>query len=144
MDMILREGFPSYRHWSDEGITTMAETWNRTNSDNHHMFSDVCRWFIRYVAGLGKMDFQRRTITFIPDFVSPLDYAEASTESGAGKFSCRWERRPGGFDFTCLVPGDFSVTLAPAGPGRAVEAAGEKAEADGHIRRDFFIKAPGT
>jgi alpha-L-rhamnosidase len=144
MDIILREGFPSYRHWIDEGITTMAESWNRTSSDNHHMFSDVCRWFIRYVAGLGKADFQRRCIRFIPDFVSPLNHAEASTESGAGKFFCRWERRSGGFSVTCLSPGDFSVTLTPAGPERVVEVLAEKAEPDGHVRRSFFIKAPGT
>jgi alpha-L-rhamnosidase len=145
MDMILREGFPSYRHWIDEGITTMAESWNRSCSDNHHMFSDVCRWFIRYVAGLGKADFQRRTITFIPDFLSPLNHAEASTGSAAGKFSCRWERRPGGFSFSCVSPGDFSVTLAPMGPDRVIEALEEKTGEDGSIsiERSFFIKDPG-
>jgi alpha-L-rhamnosidase len=144
MDMILREGFPSYRHWIDMGITTMAETWNRTSSDNHHMFSDVCRWFIRYVAGLGKVDFQGRTITFIPDFLSPLEHAEASAGSDAGEFSCRWERRPGAYNFTCLTPEDFSVTLAPAGPGWIVEALEEKAEAEGRIRRSFSIKDPAA
>ena len=121
----------------------MAETWNRTASDNHHMFSDVCRWFVRYVAGLDRADFPHRTMRFIPDFVSPLDYAGASTESGAGKFSCRWERRPGGFDFTCLVPGDFSVTLAPAGPGRVVEAAGEKPKRTVMSGGIFSSRPPG-
>jgi alpha-L-rhamnosidase len=140
LDMILREGFPSYRHWIDTGITTMAECWDRSESDNHHMFSDVCRWFIRYVAGLDKADFYRRAITFIPDFLSPLDYAEASTESGAGKFSCRWERRPNGFSFTCLSPGDFSVALAPAGQGWIVDTPETKAAHDGHIRRNFFVR----
>jgi alpha-L-rhamnosidase len=138
LDMILREGFPSYRHWIDSGITTMAESWNRGSSDNHHMFSDVCRWFVRFVAGLDKADFRGRTITFRPDFPVPLNHAEASTGSDAGNFSCRWERRPGGFDFTCLAPEDFSVTLAPA--GRIITAPEEKAGPDGYIRRNYFIK----
>jgi alpha-L-rhamnosidase len=142
LDIILREGFPSYRHWIDMGITTMAETWDRTASDNHHMFSDVCRWFVRYVAGLDQADFYRRTITFIPDFLSPLNHAGASTESGAGGFSCRWERQSGGFSVTCVSPGDFSVTLAPAGQGWIIEAPEEKPGKDGHIRRDFFVKSP--
>jgi alpha-L-rhamnosidase len=140
LDMILREGFPGYRHWIDTGITTMAECWDRSDSDNHHMFSDVCRWFIRYVAGLGKADFCRRTITFTPDFLLPLDHAEASTESGAGGFSCRWERRPGGFSFTCVSPGNFPVTLAPAGQGWIIDAPPEEAAHDGHIRRNFFVR----
>ncbi|GHT96141.1 hypothetical protein FACS1894141_5970 [Spirochaetia bacterium] len=67
LDIILKEGYPSYRHWLDTGATTMSESWNRTASDNHHMFSDVCRWFYRYIAGLGRPDFQNRTITFTPE-----------------------------------------------------------------------------
>ncbi|MDR3147200.1 MAG: glycoside hydrolase family 78 protein, partial [Treponema sp.] len=110
MDLILREGFPSYRHWLDDGATTFSETWNRDSSDNHHMFSDVCRWFIRYVAGLHTVDFDHRVVTFTPDFLSPLDHAEASTGTPAGKFSCRWERRPNGYNFTCLTPVDFTAT----------------------------------
>jgi alpha-L-rhamnosidase len=137
MDMILRDGFPSYRHWLDDGATTMPETWNRDSSDNHHMFSDVCRWFIRYVAGLGRVDFESRVVMFVPDFPSQLNHAEASL--GAGKFSCRWERRPGGFSFTCLVPADFSVNLVRR--GRDIELLKEKADADG-TRREFFIKDP--
>ncbi|MDR2617650.1 MAG: glycoside hydrolase family 78 protein [Treponema sp.] len=142
MDIILHEGFPSYRHWIDMGITTMAESWNRTSSDNHHMFSDVCRWFVRYVAGLGKADFCGRTITFSPDFPVQLNSAGASTESAAGEFSCSWERQPGGVRFTCLAPADFSVALAPGEPGRVIETLGEKTVKDGHIQRDFFIKEP--
>jgi alpha-L-rhamnosidase len=141
MDMILREGFPSYRHWLDGGATTLAESWNRDSSDNHHMFSDVCRWFIRYVAGLNKVDFGRRTITFSPDFPSQLDHAEASTGLFPEQFFCHWRREAGGFSFTCLVPRDFSVTLAPVGQGWLIEALGEKPDAN-DIRRDFFIKTP--
>jgi alpha-L-rhamnosidase len=140
MNMILREGFPSYRHWLDDGATTMAESWMRDSSDNHHMFSDVCRWFIRYVAGLGKVDFAARTVTFMPDFPSQLDSAEASTGPEPGQFFCGWRQNAEGFSFTCLVPEDFSVVLAPAGRGWHIEALEEKHEAGG-LRRNFFIKA---
>jgi alpha-L-rhamnosidase len=141
MDLILRDGFPSYRHWLDDGATTMSETWDRNSSDNHHMFSDVCRWFIRYVAGLASVDFERRTVMFSPDFPSPLTRAEASAETPQGTFSCRWEQRPGGYGCTCLVPGDFSVSVVPAGQGRLVETLEEKIE-EGGVRRNFFIKEP--
>ncbi|MDR1024544.1 MAG: glycoside hydrolase family 78 protein [Treponema sp.] len=139
LDIILKEGFPSYRHWIDDGITTLAETWDRSSSDNHHMFSDVCRWFIRFVAGLDRADFYNRTIVFRPDFPLPLNHAEASTGSGAGNFSCRWERRPNGFIFTCTAPEDFSVTLAPAGQGWNITPPEEEAGQDGHIRRKYVI-----
>jgi alpha-L-rhamnosidase len=116
LDMILREGGPSYRHWIDTGATAMAETWSRSASDNHHMFSDVCRWFFRYIAGLGKPDFRKAVIVFTPDFPAPLTHAEASVETPAGKFSCRWKREEGAIRFTCAVPSSFTAFLAsPAG-----------------------------
>ncbi|MDR2375574.1 MAG: family 78 glycoside hydrolase catalytic domain [Treponema sp.] len=141
MDLILRKGFPSYRHWLDDGATTMAESWNRDSSDNHHMFSDVCRWFIRYVAGLNKVDFVTRTITFTPDFPSQLNHAGVSTGLEPGQFFCYWEREAGGFSFTCLVPKDFSVILVPLRQGRHIEDLEEKPDASG-LRRNFFIKDP--
>lgn len=115
LDMILREGYPSYRHWLDTGATTMAENWNRTASDNHHMFSDVIRWFFRFTAGLGKPDFGKSSIVFTPDFLSPLTHAEAYTETPAGKFACRWERlekEAGKIRFTCTVPSTFTAFLS--------------------------------
>jgi alpha-L-rhamnosidase len=116
LDLILREGFPSYRHWLDTGATTMSETWNRGASDNHHMFSDVCRWFFRYVAGLGKPDFKKASIVFTPDFPAPLTHAEAYTETPAGKFSCAWKKEGGTIRVTCAAPAPFTVLLAsPAG-----------------------------
>jgi hypothetical protein len=99
----------------------MAETWNRTASDNHHMFSDVCRWFFRYVAGFAAPDFQNRFMVFTPDFLSPLTFAQAHTETPAGEFFCRWDRKAGGIHFTCRVPSDFSVDIrSPGGDELAV------------------------
>jgi alpha-L-rhamnosidase len=115
LDMILREGFPSYRHWLDTGATTMAESWGRLASDNHHMFSDVCRWFVRFVAGLGAPDFYHHTIVFTPDFLPSLTFAEAFTEIPAGKLGCRWERLEQDIRFTCTVPEGFSINVSPLG-----------------------------
>jgi alpha-L-rhamnosidase len=140
MDMILRKGFPSYRHWLDEGATTLAESWDRGSSDNHHMFSDVCRWFMRYVAGLTKVNFAAKTITFCPDFLPQLNHAEASTGLEPERFSCHWKREPEGFSFTCLAPKDFSIILAPVGQGWRISAQRMIPEAGGE-RRDFFIQA---
>ncbi|MDR1948700.1 MAG: glycoside hydrolase family 78 protein [Spirochaetaceae bacterium] len=138
MDIILRKGFPGYCHWIDEGATTMAEKWSRISSDNHHMFSDVCRWFYRYVAGLGKPDFHNCVITFTPDFPAPLTRAEAFTESAAGKFSCRWEKQAGDVVFTCTVPRNFSVKLLPSGYGLPVEASKEVRTGDS-LTVNFFL-----
>lgn len=44
---------PSYAYWINQGLTTFCENWNaKNNSLNHHMFSEVDRWFYRYIGGI--------------------------------------------------------------------------------------------
>lgn len=50
--MIMNETYPSYWYWVKNGLTTMAEDWDMTRSQNHQMFCEVDHWFYRYVGGI--------------------------------------------------------------------------------------------
>lgn len=110
-DMLLYDGFPSYRHWADMGCTALPERWDMTASLNHHMFSDVCRFYMRRVAGLGLPDFKKKAVTFTPDFPQPLSWAEAWTDTPEGKFACRWAREGDGIRFCCFAPEGYRLSL---------------------------------
>ena len=89
-DILLQDGFPSYRHWVNMGVTALPEHWDGTASHNHHMFSDVCRFFVQCIAGLGIPNFAKKEITFTPDFPRQLTWADAKTLTPDGEFACRW------------------------------------------------------
>lgn len=50
--MITNPEYPSYAYWINQGMTTLCENWNKTGSQNHHMYSEVDHWFYRYVGGI--------------------------------------------------------------------------------------------
>ncbi len=52
-DAVTSPECPSYAYWINQGLTTFCENWNaKNNSLNHHMFSEVDRWFYRYIGGI--------------------------------------------------------------------------------------------
>ena len=50
--MVTNPTFPSYAYWILQGHTTLCESWNMSQSCNHHMFSEVDHWLYRYVGGI--------------------------------------------------------------------------------------------
>ena len=43
---------PSYAYWILNGMTTLCENWDMSDSCNHHMFSEVDMWFYKYIGGI--------------------------------------------------------------------------------------------
>lgn len=52
----VNETYPSYAYWVRCGLTTLAEDWDMSQSQNHQMFSEVDHWLYRYVGGIRHTD----------------------------------------------------------------------------------------
>lgn len=65
LHLMTQSGKMSYKHWIDQGMTTLGENMYETYpgsifrkdggrilSQNHHMFGAISGWFYRYIAGL--------------------------------------------------------------------------------------------
>ncbi len=95
--MITHEGYPSYTHLIDLGVTAMPEHFlpdgDLTKSFNHHFFGDVARWLIFSVAGLKVIS--EHEVEICPDLHTALSYANASYRLPQGEVSVEWERREG-------------------------------------------------
>ena len=56
LKMLCNPTYPSVKHWIDSGATTLWECWNGKGSHNHHMFSSVSAFLIKYVGGISASD----------------------------------------------------------------------------------------
>ena len=92
LEMMTKDGFPSYKYWLDHGATSLWEGFNelyensifrkdgaRVLSLNHHFWGDISAWFYRYILG----------ININPNFdncnefeVSPVLLSEIETAKG--------------------------------------------------------------
>jgi alpha-L-rhamnosidase len=110
------------------GLTTLPESWDAKpgtgNSMNHFMLGHLVEWHFAYVAGIrqqaGSVGWRKILIAPNP---GPLDYAEASFDSPAGRVSSRWLRANGVFEMTVNIPPDVAaLAVLPDGTQHALAA----------------------
>lgn len=95
MRIIAADGFPSYRQWLDRGATALWEKWDREESKNHQMYSDVLSWMVKTLGGIGP-DEQKPTFDQIevrPWFTESLDFVRAHYDAPKGRVSVAWNRQ---------------------------------------------------
>lgn len=107
--------FPSWGLWIEQGATTLWEQWNGEASQNHHMFSSICDWFYKFVAGIQPDEASPgfSHILFRPHIAGGLTGARASHESCYGKATIEWAIKDETCNITVEVPAGCSATLIP-------------------------------
>ena len=104
--MIMKNDFPSYAYYINQGMTSLPEIFRKNVSDcksqNHHFFGDVNHWFMRHVVGINvnPTGDDANNIVVKPNFVSDLTFAEGSYEAPAGKIYVKWEKKGENVDVT--------------------------------------------
>jgi len=111
--------YPSWGWWIVNGATTLYENWDinapRDISQNHMMFGEIGAWFFKGLGGI-KVDEQRpgfKHILLKPNFVSGLNFFEATHESPYGRISSSWKRTEKGVEYNVIVPANSTATLKP-------------------------------
>lgn len=74
---VTNESFPSYAYWINNGMTTLCESWEMTDSLNHHMYSEVDNWFYRYLGGINVSN-GGRDLTVAPVLIDDVKEVNAS------------------------------------------------------------------
>lgn len=106
LEMMTKEGFPSYKYWLDHGATSLWEGFNelkensifrkdgwRMLSLNHHFWGDISAWFYRYILGINVNPNFKEEVDFeiAPVWLNGIDNASGSyIKDGKG---IRIERR---------------------------------------------------
>lgn len=91
LELMTKDGFPSYKYWLDNGATSLWEAFNellpnglfrrdggRVLSLNHHFWGDISAWFYKYVLGINvnpNMD-DVDTFELSPAVITTIESAE--------------------------------------------------------------------
>ncbi len=109
--ILTADGRPSYRSWIESGATSLWEFWDddsrvRSNSRNHHMYSDVMSWMIKNIAGIrqkdGSVGFSETEIK--PYFFDNISHAQAAVETVKGTISVKWQKSGTAVELLVTVP----------------------------------------
>ena len=95
--LLQAEGYPGYRHWMDQGATSLWEKWDiHTNSDskNHHMYSDFMSWLVKTLAGIRLDENKCGQVEFLlePEFLDGIDFVDFRYHTVQGEISVSWKR----------------------------------------------------
>lgn len=109
--MVTNPTMPSYAWWICNGMTTLCEDWDMSDSLNHHMFSEVDMWFYKYLAGIR---IEEGRVTIRPCFLPKLQWVRARH----GDIAVEWNRS----ELTVDLPARADVVVNgrayPVGRGR--------------------------
>ena len=108
--IVTASGFPSYRNWYEDGMTTLYEMWHMRDSHNHHMYSDFMSWMMKTVIGIRPTAPAYAEVSIEPCFFDGLSYAKGSIAlpGGRGTISVDWKKEADGVYLTVAVP--FGIT----------------------------------
>jgi alpha-L-rhamnosidase len=105
--IITATGYPSYMDWIIiRDATALCETFQESNSQNHHMWSDFIAWLIKNTAGIqptvNDPGFKETVInTYFPD---SLNYVNSYKDTPKGRVSVSWERIKDEIRYTLSIP----------------------------------------
>ena len=99
--MVTNPTYPSYAYWMNKGSANLCEAWSMGSSLNHHMFSEVDHWFLRYLAGIGLSE---NGLVIEPHFIG-LEYVKASHKDIEIEFDREKINIKSGREFTLKLNG---------------------------------------
>ena len=105
--IITANGYPSYIDWiTNRDATTLCETFQESNSQNHHMWSDFMAWLMKNVSGIQpNPEIPGFEETFINTyFPSKLSHLSSYMMTPKGKVSVSWVRAGNEINYTLFIP----------------------------------------
>ncbi|MBQ8323322.1 MAG: family 78 glycoside hydrolase catalytic domain [Clostridia bacterium] len=111
LQLMTKDGFPSYKYWLDHGATSLWEGFNelrensifridggRVLSLNHHFWGDISAWFYRYILGINinPNGDDCNLFEISPLEFKNIEYAEGSYIRNGNGVSVSWKRSPDG------------------------------------------------
>ncbi len=109
--IVTAKGFPSYQMWLEDGGTTLYEMWDKSNSKNHHMYSDFMSWMMKTIIGIRCTAPCYAEVSLEPYFFESLDWAEGTIDTLHGKISVAWKKTDVGIAVEFVIPNNVTATF---------------------------------
>lgn len=108
---------PSYGYWLEKGYTALAEHFMDEkvdiNSKNHHFWGDISAFFVKDICGIHYNPNFNDTnfVSFRPNFISNLQFANAKFESPSGLIETNWKRHDDSIIFEINLPKNMKYEI---------------------------------
>ncbi|HPB18043.1 MAG TPA: alpha-L-rhamnosidase C-terminal domain-containing protein, partial [Clostridia bacterium] len=110
--IITANGYPSYFDWiTKRDATTLCETFQDSNSQNHHMWSDFMAWIMKNLAGIQPKSAGFDEISVCPYFPYNLNYVNAFINTPKGKISVSWKKIKNIVNFSISIPSGSKAVI---------------------------------
>ncbi len=146
--MVMNPTQPSYRHYVDQGLTTLPEYWNYTElwnglgrSRNHAMMGHVKEWLCRHVLGIMPLTPGYEQVRIKPWPAGELHYIKGSVFTVRGMVRVECDRSENGISMRVHIPvGALAQVWIPCEEGQTCfEVNGdEKKEAEGQWEKGYL------
>jgi len=83
--LLERTEYPSFGYWVVNGQTSLCENFEMTHSLNHHFFSFITEYIIKYFCGI-KFDEGMHSVILDPQIPESLSFIEYSINTKYGPF----------------------------------------------------------
>ena len=104
-----QEGKPGWLYEVKQGATTVWETWDGKESQNHYSIGAVSEWLFCYVGGIRMSGENQFEIKPYPG--GSIEYAEVSYDSIYGKVESSWTKVDGKMKYKIVVPSNTTATV---------------------------------
>ncbi len=123
--LLLQTDSPSWLYAVKKGATTIWETWNGidennhpSNSLNHYSYGAVCGWLLNGICGI---HYQDGSVIFQPVINPRLSYAKGSVTTPCGRISSGWQMQNHKAVIACTIPdGVKAKIILPDGTTKAL------------------------
>jgi alpha-L-rhamnosidase len=112
-DMNNRDDVPGYGYQLKKGATSLAETWEGTESWNQLAMGHILEWFYGGIAGILQEDdsVAFKHIKIKPQPVGDITWAKGSFRSPYGWIRTKWEKNDGNFVLNVQIPVNTKATV---------------------------------
>lgn len=112
-DMNNRDDVPGYGYQLKKGITSLAETWEGTQSWNQLAMGHILEWFYGGIAGILQEDdsIAFKHIKIKPQPVGDITRAKGSFRSPYGWIRTEWEKNDDNFVLNVEIPVNTNATV---------------------------------
>ncbi|HUJ26581.1 MAG TPA: alpha-L-rhamnosidase C-terminal domain-containing protein, partial [Myxococcales bacterium] len=118
--LLLQTTPPSWLYQVEHGATTVWESWEGSESQNHYALGSVAAWLREQLAGISPLEPGYRAIRIAPVVGGGLTWADASVETPFGSARSRWWiEGPDGFLEVTIPPGTRGAIELPDGRSEA-------------------------
>ena len=104
-----QEEKPGWLYEVKQGATTIWETWDGKESQNHYSIGAVSEWLFAYVCGI-RVDGENHFV-IEPCPGGTLEAAKASYKSIFGTVESAWSKKEGTITYSITVPANTTATL---------------------------------